>query len=131
MILAEIRGLQQELEERRCSQYNPFVSLIAAKVTQERAAQTSQRPSAPTQLSNPSLDSNRQPSSDLPRCWDPCCNGRTFSNNSNLARHQREKRGSDANLKCSFCGVKFSRSSAKKVHETERRCRNVGGNAVG
>ncbi|KEQ59429.1 uncharacterized protein M437DRAFT_57078, partial [Aureobasidium melanogenum CBS 110374] len=61
------------------------------------------------------------------RCWDSCCNGRTFSNNSNLARHQREKRGGSTKLKCSICGTGFSRSSARNAHEAEKRCRNAGG----
>jgi len=86
----------------------------------------SSRPAPPPPPTNNS-DLN---SSELYRCWDSCCNGRTFSSKSNFARHQREKRrGRDAaDLKCSFCGVGFTRATARHAHETERRCRNSGGN---
>ncbi|OJD22470.1 hypothetical protein ACJ73_06180 [Blastomyces percursus] len=57
------------------------------------------------------------------RCWEPCCNGRQFSNKSNFIRHQRERRGELPKLRCSFCDATFSRSSARNAHEASRRCR--------
>ncbi|KAH0194545.1 hypothetical protein KCV03_g254, partial [Aureobasidium melanogenum] len=132
-ILAEIRQLQQGLDEIRRPQY-PYSSLHSKQVCYanslprqpenipERPAQDSQQPSA---SSDRQINSNDRSAAELPRCWDPCCHGRTFSNNSNLARHQREKRGGSAKLKCSMCGTEFSRSSARNAHEAEKRCRNV------
>lgn len=68
------------------------------------------------------LPKGRQEQNQSLRCWDPCCKGRKFSNNSNLVRHQRERRGLAAKLRCSFCDALFSRSSARNAHEAERRC---------
>ncbi|KAE8362360.1 hypothetical protein BDV27DRAFT_159839 [Aspergillus caelatus] len=61
--------------------------------------------------------------SDTLRCWESCCNGRVFSNRSNLIRHQRERRGESAKLRCSFCDAVFSRRAARDTHEAARRCR--------
>ncbi|KAE8340639.1 hypothetical protein BDV24DRAFT_61088 [Aspergillus arachidicola] len=60
---------------------------------------------------------------DILRCWESCCNGRAFSNRSNLTRHQRERRGESAKLRCSFCDAVFSRRAARDTHEASRRCR--------
>ncbi|KAB8251108.1 hypothetical protein BDV35DRAFT_340061 [Aspergillus flavus] len=60
---------------------------------------------------------------DTLRCWESCCNGRAFSNRSNLTRHQRERRGQSAKLRCSFCDAVFSRRAARDTHEAARRCR--------
>ncbi|KAK6814544.1 hypothetical protein RU639_009443 [Aspergillus parasiticus] len=60
---------------------------------------------------------------DTLRCWESCCNGRAFSNRSNLTRHQRERRGESAKLRCSFCDAVFSRRAARDTHEAARRCR--------
>lgn len=57
------------------------------------------------------------------RCLESCCNGRLFSTRSNLIRHQRERRGESAKLRCSFCDAVFLRSSARNAHEAARRCR--------
>ncbi|KAE8160975.1 hypothetical protein BDV40DRAFT_201104 [Aspergillus tamarii] len=62
---------------------------------------------------------------DTLRCWESCCNGRTFSNRSNLIRHQRERRGESAKLRCSFCDAVFSRRAARDTHEAARRCRRL------
>ncbi|PKY01215.1 hypothetical protein P168DRAFT_60114 [Aspergillus campestris IBT 28561] len=78
--------------------------------------------------------SSTQPDNSLPRepgteklepyrCWESCCNGRVFSTRSNLIRHQRERKGESAKLRCSFCGAVFLRSSARNAHESARRCR--------
>ncbi|KAE8139792.1 hypothetical protein BDV38DRAFT_280709 [Aspergillus pseudotamarii] len=63
--------------------------------------------------------------SDTLRCWESCCNGRVFSNRSNLIRHQRERRGESAKLRCSFCDAVFSRRAARDTHEAARRCRRL------
>ncbi|KAI5247039.1 hypothetical protein E4T42_06163 [Aureobasidium subglaciale] len=142
-ILAEIQRLQEELAEIKRSRYqnssppskaiNGSSSEISLEVT--RTLQTPQHipittpaAAAADQCANMPLTNNSRPLSndrELPRCWNSCCNGRTFSTQSNLVRHQREKRGVGTDLKCSFCGVGFSRSGARKAHEAERRCRNL------
>ncbi|THZ17580.1 hypothetical protein D6C91_05854 [Aureobasidium pullulans] len=120
-MLEEIQRLQQELNQLKRSIY-----LSSSNNPPEASSQISRLPptsSPPTdQIVTISIPAH------LSRCWLPCCNGRTFSNQSNLARHQREKRGGGAKLKCSFCGVGFSRSSARDKHEAERRCRNGSAN---
>ncbi|KAI9847159.1 MAG: hypothetical protein M1837_003021 [Sclerophora amabilis] len=77
--------------------------------------------SAGRSRSGSAVDANQQYGS--LRCFDTCCNGKQFSNKSNLVRHQRERRGEAAKLRCSFCDAVFSRSSARNSHEAERRCR--------
>ncbi|KEQ99973.1 hypothetical protein AUEXF2481DRAFT_206752 [Aureobasidium subglaciale EXF-2481] len=129
-ILAEIQRLQEELAGIKRSSS----SKISLEVT--RTLQTPQHipittpaaAAAADQCANMPLTNNSRPLSndrELPHCWNSCCNGRTFSTQSNLVRHQREKRGVGTDLKCSFCGVGFSRSGARKAHEAERRCRNL------
>lgn len=113
--LAEIQRLQGELNELKRA---PSLSPEPLEV-----AQPSQQASAPSSMRNSTHDAANS-SSNLPRCWGRCCNGRAFSTPSNLARHQREKRGEAAKLRCSFCNATFSRSSARNAHETEKRCRN-------
>ncbi|KAI5271214.1 hypothetical protein E4T47_05457 [Aureobasidium subglaciale] len=136
-ILAEIQRLQQELAEIKRSRLSMYAdakgspSETASEMT--HTLQTPQHiptttPAAADQCANIAPTDNQRPLSngrELPRCWNSCCNGRTFSTQSNLVRHQREKRGVGTDLKCSFCGVEFSRSSARKTHEAERRCRNL------
>jgi hypothetical protein len=89
------------------------------------------------------IDFNRQPcreqttaelfsvsqSNDEPRitsaqveCWDHGCNGKRFSTLSNLFRHERERRGLDANAVCTACGTRFSRTTAFKAHIKNRVC---------
>ncbi|KAB8077949.1 hypothetical protein BDV29DRAFT_167401 [Aspergillus leporis] len=63
--------------------------------------------------------------SDTLRCLESCCNGRAFSSRSNLIRHQRERRGESAKLRCSFCDAVFSRRTARDAHEAARRCRHL------
>ncbi|PLB33158.1 uncharacterized protein BDW47DRAFT_114517 [Aspergillus candidus] len=100
----------------------------------QQVLQELQSPSDPNQDSQPidpttqpdNSASLREPGSDKSepcRCWKPCCNGRLFSNRSNLIRHQRERRGESAKLRCSFCDAVFLRSSARNAHEAARRCR--------
>ncbi|PGH13474.1 hypothetical protein AJ79_03604 [Helicocarpus griseus UAMH5409] len=56
-------------------------------------------------------------------CWDSCCNGRKFSNKSNMVRHRRERSGHLAKFRCSFCNAYFSRRSVRNAHEANRICR--------
>ncbi|KAI9925909.1 hypothetical protein ASPWEDRAFT_173999 [Aspergillus wentii DTO 134E9] len=56
------------------------------------------------------------------RCWESCCRGRRFSNRSNLVRHQRERFGEKAKLRCIYCNARFSRSSARNAHQARRNC---------
>jgi hypothetical protein len=97
----------------------------------EHQIQTLQQSSSLSAPSNPQTNISTPTTSEPLRCWDSCCNGRTFSNKSNFTRHQREKRNGRAELKCCFCGVGFTRATAKQAHEAERRCRNSGGNNGG
>ncbi|THZ60481.1 hypothetical protein D6C85_09768, partial [Aureobasidium pullulans] len=120
-VLEEIQRLQQELNQLKHSIY-----LSSSNNPPEASSQISQLP--PTSSTPTDSTATIPAPAHLPRCWLPCCNGRIFSNQSNLARHQREKRGEGAKLKCSSCGVGFSRGSARDKHEAERRCRNVSAN---
>ncbi|THY00812.1 hypothetical protein D6D03_06262, partial [Aureobasidium pullulans] len=121
IVLGEIQRLQEKLNQLKLSIY-----LSSSNNPPEASSQISQLP--PTSSSPTDQTATISAPAHLPRCWLPCCNGRTFSNQSNLARHQREKRGEGAKMKCSFCGVGFSRSSARDKHEAERRCRNGSAN---
>ncbi|THW94700.1 hypothetical protein D6D15_01877, partial [Aureobasidium pullulans] len=120
-VLEEIQRLQQELNQLKHSIY-----LSSSNNPPEASSQISRLP--PTSSTTTNQTATISAPAHLPRCWLLCCNGRTFSNQSNLARHQREKRGEGGKMKCSFCGVGFSRSSARDKHEAERRCRNGSAN---
>ncbi|THX19126.1 hypothetical protein D6D17_01565 [Aureobasidium pullulans] len=120
-VLEEIQRLKQELNQLKHSIY-----LSSSNNPPEASSQISRLP--PTSSTTTNQTATISAPAHLPRCWLPCCNGRTFSNQSNLARHQREKRGEGAKMKCSFCGVGFSRNSARDKHEAERRCRNGSAN---
>ncbi|KAH7012029.1 uncharacterized protein B0I36DRAFT_278974 [Microdochium trichocladiopsis] len=50
------------------------------------------------------------------RCRDHGCNGKRFSTNSNLRRHQREKSGMNTKVACLQCGKEFTRSTALRKH---------------
>ncbi|THX02710.1 hypothetical protein D6D13_08121 [Aureobasidium pullulans] len=117
LVLEEIQRLQEKLTQLKYS-----IPSNTQLETSKPSSQILQAP--PTSSTTTNQTATISAPAHLPRCWLPCCNGRTFSNQSNLARHQREKRGQGAKMKCSFCGVGFSRSSAKDKHEAERRCRN-------
>ncbi|THZ85802.1 hypothetical protein D6C84_03037, partial [Aureobasidium pullulans] len=123
-VLREIQRLQEKLNQLKHS-----MNASPSNSPPELPEPSSQIPQ-PHPVSSTPTDSTATIATPahLPRCWLPCCNGRTFSNQSNLARHQREKRGGGAKSKCSFCGVGFSRSSARDKHEAERRCRNGSAN---
>ena len=54
------------------------------------------------------------------QCWDHRCNGRTFANRSNLARHRKERKLSK--WVCGKCGVSYTRRSAYKAHTLQDRC---------
>jgi hypothetical protein len=96
----------------------------------EHHIRTSQQPSTQFAPSDPPTNVTDPNPSELHRCWDSCCNGRTFSTKSNFTRHQRERLKGRAELKCSFCGVGFTRATARHAHEAERRCRNSGGDTA-
>lgn len=49
-------------------------------------------------------------------CWNSCCNGRSFSSNSALLRHKREKAGTAQRFLCALCSRDFSRSKARENH---------------
>ncbi|WPH04791.1 Hypothetical protein R9X50_00768700 [Acrodontium crateriforme] len=134
-ILAEIQRLRQELSEMKRSQSSNPAQEQLESVQNTQQLPTSFNPTgippsnAPPPGPRRNTSSNNTNANNLPRCWDPCCNGRTFSNPSNLARHQREKRGEAAKLRCSFCDAVFSRSAARNAHEAEKRCRNNNSNS--
>ncbi|THX44429.1 hypothetical protein D6D11_07875 [Aureobasidium pullulans] len=116
-VLEEIQRLQEKLNQLKhsiTSNTPPELSELSFQIPQPHPVSSTPTDSTAT-IATPAH---------LPRCWLPCCNGRTFSTQSNLARHQREKRGEGAKMKCSFCGVGFSRGSARDKHEAERRCRD-------
>ncbi|KAF1348449.1 hypothetical protein BDV97DRAFT_353612 [Delphinella strobiligena] len=132
-ILAEIQKLRQEINEMKRSHSSisppepPEVARISNQVSTSSDVVILPNDAPSTSTRGPR--NNISNSANLPRCLDPCCNGRTFSNQSNLARHQREKRGEAAKLRCSFCDAVFSRSSARNTHEAEKRCRNNNNNS--
>lgn len=49
-------------------------------------------------------------------CWENECGGQTFSNFSNLLRHQREQHGESLKVPCPVCGAKFTRTTARNTH---------------
>ncbi|PKX97284.1 uncharacterized protein P174DRAFT_106517 [Aspergillus novofumigatus IBT 16806] len=114
-LISELRRLRQDLQELQ-SASNP-----------NKNPQISDRPEPSTSATQPDNSvPHRDPASEKPetlRCWESCCNGRLFSNRSNLIRHQRERRGESAKMRCSFCDAVFLRSSARNAHEASRRCR--------
>ncbi|QDS71337.1 hypothetical protein FKW77_002180 [Venturia effusa] len=56
-------------------------------------------------------------------CWDHGCQGRKFSTFSNFLRHQREKNGDLAKVRCERCGTEFTRTTAKKSHMRHNKCK--------
>ncbi|ETN39683.1 uncharacterized protein HMPREF1541_05909 [Cyphellophora europaea CBS 101466] len=58
-----------------------------------------------------------------PQCWDHGCNGRQFSTFSNLLRHQREKSGSAMKAMCPYCGIEFTRTTARNGHMYGGKCK--------
>jgi hypothetical protein len=59
-------------------------------------------------------------------CWESGCDGTKFSSFSNLLRHQREqhgeKHGESAKATCNLCGLEFTRTTARNVHQENRVC---------
>ncbi|KAJ6027471.1 uncharacterized protein N7446_003936 [Penicillium canescens] len=55
-------------------------------------------------------------------CWEGDCKGRVYSNFSNLLRHQRERHGESDKVSCTLCGSKFTRTTARNVHERNEVC---------
>lgn len=58
-------------------------------------------------------------------CWIDGCAGKTFSNFSNLLRHQREQHGKSDKVSCALCGSEFTRTSARNIHQRRRVCSRV------
>ncbi|KAE8375462.1 hypothetical protein BDV26DRAFT_267856 [Aspergillus bertholletiae] len=111
-LVSELRRLRQYLQELQ-SDSNP-----------NQVPQMSDRPNlGPSTTQADNSESPNSPKLETFRCWEPCCKGRVFSNRSNLIRHQRERKGESAKLRCSFCDAVFLRSSARNAHEAARRCR--------
>ncbi|TID14229.1 Actin-related protein 4 [Venturia nashicola] len=61
------------------------------------------------------------------RCYEHGCNGRLYSNFSNLLRHQREKSGKAKKVRCTKCGKLFTRSTAMKSHMMNKKCKRESG----
>jgi hypothetical protein len=57
-----------------------------------------------------------------PRCWEHGCKGRQFSSYSNLSRHQREKSGLTVKASCPWCGITFTRTTARDKHMLDGIC---------
>ncbi|KAE8152198.1 hypothetical protein BDV25DRAFT_138139 [Aspergillus avenaceus] len=106
-LIAELRRLREDLQQ--------------LQLTSDPNIDASGEPPHPNELRDAAGQASSR--SDALRCWESCCNGRTFSNRSNLIRHQRERRGEKVKLRCSFCDAVFSRRSARDAHEAGRRCR--------
>ncbi|KAG2005118.1 hypothetical protein GB937_009077 [Aspergillus fischeri] len=108
-LISELRRLRRDLQELQ-SASNPNPN-----------PQISDRPEPSTSTTQPDNSvphrDHGSEKSETARCWESCCNGRLFSNRSNLIRHQRERRGESAKLPCSFCDAVFLRSSARNAHE--------------
>ncbi|KAL2844752.1 hypothetical protein BJY01DRAFT_185870 [Aspergillus pseudoustus] len=121
-LLSELRRLRQDLQELQSARNNPSPNLNRIPQTSDRTPPFDGTPS--TQADNPPTHQDLGPQkSEIYRCWESCCKGRIFSNRSNLIRHQRERKGESAKLRCSFCDAVFLRSSARNAHEAARRCR--------
>lgn len=117
-LVAELRRLREDLQRLQ------FAGVQDQSI--DVALSTSDPPnlSSPASQTDTATRANQAPPrSDSLCCWEPCCNGRAFSNRSNLVRHQRERRGESAKLRCSFCDAVFSRRAARDMHEAARRCR--------
>ncbi|EME41513.1 hypothetical protein DOTSEDRAFT_73808 [Dothistroma septosporum NZE10] len=59
------------------------------------------------------------------RCWEHDCNGKVFSNRSNLLRHHIEKGRARPNFRCPMCGAFFSRTTARNQHVAKKSCTRV------
>jgi hypothetical protein len=59
------------------------------------------------------------------RCFDYGCNGRQFSQLSNLEHHRREKSGNVRAI-CPYCAKDFTRSASGKEHIQREVCRRKG-----
>ncbi|KAK1749736.1 C2H2-type zinc-finger transcription factor [Echria macrotheca] len=59
------------------------------------------------------------------RCWDHGCDGRLFTNLSNLKRHQRERSSSRAIHICPRCGAHFSRLTGRNRHLQNQSCTRI------
>lgn len=121
-LFVELRRLRHDLQQLQhnngvVEEPREAMTQMSARLDQITSVLRSDPSGRPTLKENPS-----QPESF--RCLESCCKGRLFSNKSNLIRHQRERRGETAKLRCSFCDAVFSRSSARNAHEAARRCRN-------
>ncbi|KAF7585891.1 hypothetical protein BBP40_009929 [Aspergillus hancockii] len=118
-LVAELRRLREDLERLQSTEASegPPDALHSMSDRLDLIASDSQ-------TNNVARNSVTQ-QSDALRCWESCCNGRAFSNRSNLIRHQRERRGASAKLRCSFCDAVFSRRGARDAHEAARRCRRL------
>ncbi|ETS86319.1 hypothetical protein PFICI_00147 [Pestalotiopsis fici W106-1] len=66
----------------------------------------------------------QQSDADL-RCWEHGCNGRKFTNRSNLRRHLREKSTARPTCRCPRCGATFSRTTARNVHVARGSCNRI------
>ncbi|KAJ5604923.1 hypothetical protein N7510_010077 [Penicillium lagena] len=60
------------------------------------------------------------------QCWDHGCNGREFSTFGNLLRHQREQSGLVVKAECPTCGTTFTRTTARKIHVAQEKCKSGG-----
>lgn len=95
--------------------------LTEAVVSSTSSAAAPMKDSRPSNTKGHPPSASRDSDHDL-RCWEPCCDGRKFSNKSNIIRHQRERSGELGKFRCSFCNACFSRSSSRNAHEARRCC---------
>lgn len=79
-----------------------------------------ERVALPISTQSPTLVSDAQ---GTVRCYQHSCAGRTFSSLGNYIRHVREKSGVATRFMCRECGQTFTRSTAKRKHESGGRCR--------
>lgn len=64
----------------------------------------------------------RPQSTGVVRCFDHGCDGRRFSSVGNLVRHRKEKDGLSRKFHCTWCGMSFTRSTARKQHQDLSKC---------
>lgn len=89
--------------------------------------------SSPMVLAGTSSSPTHDPVSSIAeiRCFDHGCCGRRFSTKGNYARHLREKAGFSKVHVCPYCGMGFTRSTARAKHMQFFRCKLAHTNILG
>lgn len=122
--------LQPEFFNNYCSPHcsnNSIVSPHLASIFYFSNDISPQFSSVPSSCFTPSTTSSVSRHQDMgmtvqPQCWDHGCNGRPFSTNGNLKRHQREKSENCEKHICEKCGRDFTRVEARNKHAEKDIC---------